>query len=91
MTDLIKIISIERVGEYRLLLGFSDGTSGIWNAYPLFSTRPTDLTTPLLQREAFEKAFIEAGALAWPNGLELAPWTLHAELAEAGSLRKNAA
>ena len=91
MTELIKITSIERAGEHRLLLGFSDGTSGVWNGYPLLSGRPTELTTPLLQPEAFGKAFIEAGALAWPNGLELAPWTLHAELAEAGSLRKNAA
>ena len=88
---MIKILAIEAAGEHRLKLSFSDGSFGIWNAYPLLAGRPTVLTTPLLQPSEFARAFIEAGALAWPNGLELAPWTLHAELAEAGLLHRKAA
>ena len=36
-------------------------------------------------------AFIEAGALAWPNGLELSADGLHRRLAEAGTLVRKAA
>ncbi len=44
------------------------------------------LTRPLAEATYFARAFIEAGALAWPNGLELAPWTLQQNLREAGLL-----
>lgn len=88
---MIKIVALEPAGQHRLRLTFSDGTVGVWNAYPLLSTRPTVLTTPLLQPAEFAKAFIESGALAWPNGLELAPWSLHKELGAAGLLTRQAA
>ena len=35
--------------------------------------------------------FIEAGALAWPNGLELSAHGLHRRLKEAGALKQEAA
>lgn len=88
---MIKIVKLESAGMHKLRLFFSDGHSGVWNSYPLFSCKPTVLTEPLLQPSEFERAFIEAGALAWPNGLELAPWTLYNELEEAGLLTKAAA
>lgn len=88
---MIKITALELAGDHRLKLTFSDGSTGVWNAYPLFADRPTVLTEPLLQPAEFARAFVEAGALAWPNGLELAPWTLHQELKEGGLLSRKAA
>jgi hypothetical protein len=88
---MIKIVKLEIAGTHKLRLSFSDGRSGVWNAYPLFTSKPTVLTEPLLQPAEFERAFIEAGALAWPNGLELAPWTLYEEMDEGGLLTKAAA
>ncbi len=88
---MIKIVAIEAAGEHRLKLSFSDGSFGVWDAWPLFSGRSTELTKPLLQPAEFARAFIEAGALAWPNGLELAPWSLRTELDEAGLLQRKAA
>jgi Protein of unknown function (DUF2442) len=49
------------------------------------------LITPLLDPREFARAFIEGGAIAWPNGLEFAPWTLYEELEAAGLLTKAAA
>ncbi len=88
---MIKLIALAVTGPTSLRLSFSDGSFGEWNGHALFATKPTVLTEPLLQPEEFARAFIETGALAWPNGLELAPWTLHAELAAAGKLDKKAA
>ena len=88
---MIKITALEHAGAHSLRLTFSDGTVGVWDGYPLLSSRPTILTNPLLDPAEFAKAFIDSGALAWPNGLELAPWTLHEELAAAGLLSRQAA
>lgn len=85
---MIKLSSCKPVSDLRLSLSFSDGTTGIWDAADLLDNMDTPLTVPLRYPEAFVKAFIANGALAWPNGLELAPWTLHAELKAAGLLKQ---
>jgi hypothetical protein len=84
---MIKLTAIAPHADARLDLTFSDGSSGLWSAADLIA-RDTVLTRPLADPAYFARAFIEAGALAWPNGLELAPWTLQAELREAGRLQE---
>jgi len=49
------------------------------------------LTRPLADPAYFARAFIESGALAWPNGLELSPHALHLRLKESGQLALRAA
>ena len=87
---MIKLISIRPLGEHSLDLAFSDGSSGPWSATELID-RATVLTIPLSDPGFLRRAFIEAGALAWPNGLELSPANLHRKLGEAGKLRRVAA
>ena len=84
---MIKLTHIVPSGPATLELTFSDGSHARWSAADLIE-RDTPLTRPLADPAYFARAFIEAGALAWPNGLELAPWTLHEELREAGALVK---
>lgn len=88
---MIKLTSCKPSGDLRLRLTFSDGSTGIWNAALLLASKDTPLTIPLREPQAFARAFIDSGALAWPNGLELAPWTLHQEMEAAGLLSKEAA
>jgi hypothetical protein len=87
---MIKLVHIAPAGPRHLALSFSDGSSAIWSAEPLIS-RQTELTTPLEDEAYFARAFIEAGALAWPNGLELSPAALHQRLEEEGKLTRTAA
>jgi len=87
---MIKLVKIAVVGERELALSFSDGSTGDWDASDLIE-RDTVLTRPLADPAYFARGFIESGALAWPNGLELAPWTLRRELELAGLLRSQAA
>ena len=84
---MIKLTHIVASGPATLDLTFSDGSHGQWSAAGVIA-RDTALTRPLADPAYFARAFIEGGALAWPNGLEFAPWTLHAELREAGALVK---
>ncbi|MBK6707315.1 MAG: DUF2442 domain-containing protein [Sphingomonadales bacterium] len=88
---MIKLAKLEILDGLTLRLTFADGRSGIWDAKPLLTSKATALTTPLLDPSAFARAFVEGGALAWPNGLELAPWMLYAEMDAAGLLTKAAA
>ncbi|TMJ18170.1 MAG: DUF2442 domain-containing protein [Alphaproteobacteria bacterium] len=87
---MIELIAIEIAGERALDLAFSDGSRGRWEADAVLA-RDTVLTRPLQDPAYFARAFIEAGALAWPNGLEFSAVSLHATLAEAGALIRKAA
>lgn len=59
--------------------GFSDGTAALWSAADLIA-RDTIMTHPLADLAYFARAFIESGALAWPNGFELSADSLHRRL-----------
>jgi hypothetical protein len=87
---MIELVRIEVAGERALDLTFSDGSTGRWSAEPIIGC-DTVLTRPLEDPAYFARAFIEAGALAWPNGLEFSGHSLHAKLDEAGVLVRKAA
>lgn len=87
---MIELVSIRPAAATTLELEFSDGSGGRWSAKALID-RDTVLTRPLADPEYFARAFIEAGALAWPNGLELSAHALHRRLGESGALRREAA
>ena len=87
---MIDLIAIKVAGERTLDLGFSDGAVGRWSADAILA-RDTVLTRPLEDAIYFASAFIEAGALAWPNGLEFSGASLHAKMEAAGSLIRKAA
>ena len=82
---MIKLTAIVPRADATVELTFSDGSHGLWSAADIIARR-TVLTEPLSDPAYFARAFIEAGALAWPNGLEFAPWTLQAALRDAGLL-----
>ena len=88
--SMIKLVRIAPAGDRVLTLTFSDGTSGVWSASHLIA-RDTVMTRPLADAAYFARAFIEAGALAWPNGFELSAANLHRQLDEAGELLRSAA
>ena len=87
---MIKLIRIQSAGTAMLLLHFSDGSAACWSAAYLIA-RDTVMTRPLADPAFFARAFIEAGALAWPNGFELSAESLHHRLEQAGDLVRAAA
>ena len=87
---MIKLVQINVEGPDALRLAFSDGSGGHWSASDLIA-RDTVMTRPLADPAYFARAFIEAGALAWPNGFELSATSLHRRLDESGALIRSAA
>lgn len=87
---MIKLVHLSPAGRDTLALAFSDGSHATWSAADLIA-RNTVMTRPLADPTYFARAFIEAGALAWPNGFELSATNLHRRLTEAGALIRSAA
>jgi hypothetical protein len=77
---MIKLVGLGVKGDDILQLSFSDGSVALWSAADLIA-RDTVMTRPLANPAYFAGAFIESGALAWPNGLELSADSLHRRLA----------
>ena len=72
MEQLHDVVGVEVVGEFRLRLAFDDGTVGEVD----FSERAWDgVLEPLGDPAYFARVSIdpEAGTIAWPNGVDLAP------------------
>ncbi|MCX7169859.1 MAG: DUF2442 domain-containing protein [Proteobacteria bacterium] len=55
---------------------FSDGREANFDGHTLLQ-RTGPLLDPLRDEAYFKRVFVDAGALCWPNGLELSPMRLH--------------
>jgi hypothetical protein len=75
---LVDITGVEVIGEYRLRLTFEDGTVGDVD----FAQRDwRGVFERLRDPEYFARVTVdpEAGTIAWPDGLDMAPEPLYAE------------
>jgi Protein of unknown function (DUF2442) len=86
---MIKLIATERKDFPRLVLRFSDGAWGDFDFAPYISAR-TEMTEPLADTKFFDRHFIEAGALAWPNGFDLSAESLYRRLEQDHALHHDA-
>jgi hypothetical protein len=69
---MIKLIAARYLGNFKLTLEFSDGAVGEFDGGVLLQ-RSGPLLEPLRNETYFRRCFVDAGALCWPNGLELSP------------------
>lgn len=74
MAYLPHVVSAEHRGAYRIHLVFSDGLEKTvdfqkWLDGPVFE--------PLKDPAYFARFFVDGGTVAWPNGADIAPETLH--------------
>lgn len=73
---MIKVIKANYLENFQVALIFSDGREGIFDGRILLK-RSGSLLEPLRNENYFQRLFIDAGALCWPNGLELSPTRLY--------------
>lgn len=69
---MIRILEVRYAGDFRLELLFSNGQRGIFDARRMLE-REGMLLVALRNEDYFSRAFLDAGTLCWPNGLELSP------------------
>lgn len=84
---MIKIVHARWIKDQEIALAFSDGSEGVYDFAPLLELK-TPLTQPLQDTTAFQKFFLELGALCWANGLEFNAAKLHSDLLAANRLHK---
>ncbi len=87
---MIRVVTAEHAGNYEIRLAFSDKTGGVVDLRAIVEAG-TSMTEPLRDPSFFARFFIEAGALAWPNGLDLSARSLQMRLEEAGRLEDRSA
>ena len=81
---MIKVLNIRHAGDWKLELEFSDQTHGLFDAQPYLAGRQGPLLDALREDpNYFKRAFVDAGAVCWPNGLELSAARLR-ELVKSG-------
>lgn len=73
----MKVLSARLVGEFKLEIDFSDHTQGLFDAASYLSSHSGPLLDKLRDASYFSRYFIDAGALCWPNGLEISPAKVH--------------
>ena len=74
---MIKLLKSRYMGQFRFALSFSDGSDGVFDLKAYLASREGRLLDDLRNEAFARRAFIEAGALCWPNGLELSAQRLH--------------
>jgi Protein of unknown function (DUF2442) len=80
---VIKVLNFRIAGQWELELEFSDHTHGIFDAATYLANHQGPLLEALQDPDYFARVFVDAGALCWPNGLELSPARLQ-QLANCG-------
>jgi hypothetical protein len=72
--DLVRVVGVRHVRAHVLSLAFSDGLTGELDLGPLLRG---EAFRPLLDEKRFAEVVLEGGSIAWPNGADWAPETLH--------------
>jgi hypothetical protein len=67
----MKVLTIKPTAPFTLEMTFSNGKTGTFDATSYLAEKSGSLLTPLKTAAYFERCFVDAGALCWPNGLEL--------------------
>lgn len=83
---MIKVTRVKPIDGFKLELRFSDGTSGVLDCSAIVA-EDGPMVKPLREPAFFARVFLEYGAPTWPNGYDIAPWTVKTELEAAGALQ----
>jgi hypothetical protein len=79
------IVHFRVLPGFKIEVSFADGTSGVADLAPRLSQGPLgDGFDALCDVTAFEKVYLEHGALTWPGGIDLAPDAMYQRIRESG-------
>ena len=73
--------------DWQLAVTFNDGSSGIVDVSALVNGQDAGIFEALRDPSFFAQAYLECGAVAWPNGADLAPDAMYREIMRSGVWR----
>lgn len=76
-----RIQAVSVLPDFRLAITFCDGRNGIVDCVSILTSDNPGVYAPLAAADFFAQVSLELGVLTWPNGADLDPGWLHAELA----------
>jgi hypothetical protein len=68
-----RIVKAEYLAEYRILVTFRDGKSGVLNTKPVLESDLRPVFLELLNLDLFRSFRGDMDTIVWNNGLDLAP------------------
>ena len=74
---MIKVLNARLTAPFTLEVDFSDHTQGVFDGAAYLAASSGPLLDKLREADYFARMFIDAGALCWPNGLEISPAKVH--------------
>lgn len=81
----LKVTAIRATMPFKLVVTFSDGTHGAFNAAAMLGERGEG-TEPLRERDYFGKVGLANGSPTWPNHFDISPQWLQEEMERRGEL-----
>ncbi len=85
MAAPLKVTAIRAVVPFRLVVTFSDGSHGTFDAAQMLGERGEG-TEPLRERSYFGKVGLANGVPTWPNHFDISPGWLREEMEKRGEL-----
>ena len=70
--------------QWQLAVTFNDGVAGIVDVSNLVNGADAGVFEALRDPAFFASAYLDCGAVTWPNGADLAPDAMHKAIREAG-------
>jgi len=77
-----RIRAFDVLPDYRFMVTFKDGRSGIIDCASVLSSPNPGIYAPLANETYFAQVRIELGVLTWPDGADLDPAWLYDQLAD---------
>jgi hypothetical protein len=71
--------------DWQLSVKFNDGVTGIVDVSGLINNPDPGIYSALRDPAYFAKAYLYYGAVAWPNGADLAPDTMYKVISKTGT------
>ena len=77
--------NLKVLSDWKLSVTFNDGLVGLVDVSALINAQDPGIFSELRDPAYFMLAYLEYGAVAWPNGADLAPETMYKAIRNAGT------
>lgn len=82
-----RLNALSALPEWQLAVTFNDGLTGIVDLSALVHGPDAGVFEALRDPAFFAQAYLDCGAVTWPNGADIAPDTMHKEIRRNGVWR----